>query len=186
MLQVSEPLIFTVQICVPYMLYRLNLELDMYAPIPDASIRVYRLRMYCCSNVMHVDVTQIKYDKFERSERRKTNAEKQQVYRKGDHLKHSCSIMSHLRNFFIIIALADLQSIQKSHVLWQELNHENISVSINFYVYITVLLITQKQFYVPREMQNSNFLCHIAIKDKDQQLQSYVISAYQTIKVCCM
>lgn len=112
----------------PQMLYKLNFELAMYAPIPDASIK-------------------IKYDdKREKSQRRKTNAEKQQIYQK---------------------ALADLHSVQKSHVLWKELTNDNGS----------------KQFYVPQDTQDVDFLCHIAVKDKDQQLLSYVIRPYQTIKV---
>jgi len=88
---------------------------------------------------MNTDITQIKYDdKFEKLQRRKTNAEKQQVYRKGNHFRHNILIMNYV--FLIVTALADLQSIQKSHVLWQELNHDNGSVSINCYLYIIVLL----------------------------------------------
>ena len=84
-----------------------------------------------------------------------------------------------------MIALAELQSIQNSHILWQELTNDNASVSILLYIVcINVILISQqKQYYVPQETQHSDFPCHIAVKDKDQQLLSYIISTYQTIKV---
>ena len=89
-----------------------------------------------------------------------------------------------------MIALAELQSIEKSYFLWQELTNDNGSVSILFIVFclLDCIISQQKQFYVPQETQHSSFPCHIAVKDKDRQLLSYVISTYQTIKVvidCC-
>lgn len=85
-----------------------------------------------------------------------------------------------------MIALTDLHSIQNSHVLWKELTNEDGLVSCVWLwtiVTSTILLTLQKQFYVPQEVHDSNFPCHIAVKDKDQKLLSYVISTYQTIKV---
>jgi len=84
--------------------------------------------------------------------------------------------------------LAELQSIEKSHILWQELTNDNGSVSILFYCILLFdyMISQQKRFYVPQEIQHSSFPCHIAefaVSDKDQQLLSYVISTYQTIKV---
>lgn len=87
-----------------------------------------------------------------------------------------------------LIALTDLESLQKSHVLWQELNNDNglvgLIVARNVATYsVYKYYLQQKQFFVPKEIQNSSFLCHVVVKDKDQQLLSHVICTYQTIKV---
>ena len=72
------------------MFARLNFELAMYSPIPDTNVKVRiwiitHSFVYVCYLMMSYNyILKIKYDdKHEKSQKRKTNAEKQQIYRKG-------------------------------------------------------------------------------------------------------
>ena len=154
----------------------------MYAPIPDVPVKVAiyafayltdKLTLYRLS--MMINLKNHKGEKL---------MQKSSKYIEEVH-NHFVKCVSYITSYTSMIALAELQSIQTSHILWQELTNDNGSVSIYYYIACinVILLSPQKQYYIPQETHHSDFPCHIAVKDKDQQLLSYIISTYQTIKV---